>query len=118
MIEIVLSVLPVFLVLGAGYAGARTGYLSTAIADPLNAFAVKLAVPLLLFRAMYRLDFSQAFAPAMLASFYIGAILSFVMGIALARLVCARRPGEAVAVGPACAYALRHRHDGDGTVAP
>jgi len=99
LIDIVLTILPVFLVLVAGYAGARTGYLSAAIADPLNAFAVRLAVPLLLFRAMYGLDFSQAFDPAMLAAFYLGGILSFAGGVALARLVFARRPGEAIAVG-------------------
>lgn len=99
MIEIVLTVLPVFIVLGVGYAGAKTGYLSPTIADPLNVFTVRLAVPVLLFRAMYRLDFSQAFDPPMLASFYAGAVASFAVAIVLARLFWQRRPGESVAVG-------------------
>ena len=99
MFAIFLVVLPVFLLLGAGYVAARTGYLDPAISDPLNAFAVKLAVPVLLFRALYRLDLSAAFHPAMLASFFLGAFACFAIGIALARLVWRRRPGEAVAVG-------------------
>lgn len=99
MIEIFLTVLPVFLLLGIGYASARTGYLSATIADPLNAYTVKLAVPVLLFRALYRLDLSTAFHPPLLASFYAGALASFAAGIVAARLVWKRRPGEAVAVG-------------------
>ena len=99
LIDIFLTVLPVFLVIAIGYASARTGYLSPTIADPLNAFTVKLAVPVLLFRALYRLDLSTAFHPPLLLSFYIGAFTSFAIGILLARLVWKRRPGEAVAVG-------------------
>lgn len=99
LIEILLIVLPVFLILGTGYAAARSGYLPSGIADALNAFAIKLAVPLLLFRALYRLDLSQSFHLPMLASFYAGAFSSFTLAIVLARLVWKRPPGESVAVG-------------------
>lgn len=99
LIDILLTILPVFLVLGAGYASVRFGYLDASIADALNAFAVRLAVPLLLFAAMLRLDFGAAFHPPMLVGFYAGAFTCFVLAIALARLVWHRRPGEAVSVG-------------------
>ena len=99
MLEIFLIVLPVFLVLGVGYGTARIGYLPSDIADALNAFSVKLAVPVLLFRALYRLDLSQSFHVPMLASFYLGAFASFALAILLARLFWNRTPGEAVAVG-------------------
>ncbi|MEZ5871363.1 MAG: AEC family transporter [Nitratireductor sp.] len=99
MAQIFLTILPVFLVLGTGYLGARTGYLNTGIADALNNFAVKLAVPTLLMRAMYNLDFSQAFYPPMLGAFYCGALASFVIAIIAARTFWNRRPGEAVAIG-------------------
>lgn len=99
MFQIFLIVLPVFLVLAAGYGAARTGYLPDTVADALNAFAVKLAVPVLLFRALYRLDLSQTFHPAMLMAFYAGAFASFSLAILLARLIWKRPPGEAVAVG-------------------
>lgn len=99
MFAILLTVLPVFVLLATGYASVRAGWLKPQIGDHLSAFAVRLAIPALLFRAMVDLDFSAAFRPAMLLSFYAGALSAFVLGIALARLVWKRRPGEAVAVG-------------------
>jgi malonate transporter len=99
LLSVLLTVLPVFLVLGAGYASVKLGWLKAEMSDFLNAYAVRLAVPLLLFRAMYNLDFSEAFYPPMLAGFYAGALFSFVAGILLARFVWGSRPGEAVAVG-------------------
>jgi len=99
MLEILFTVLPVFAVLAAGYVAVRSGYLPVTVADALNAFTVRLAVPVLLTRAMYRLDLSAAFHPPMLISFYTGAILCFVTAIVFARVFWKRRPGEAVAVG-------------------
>jgi predicted permease len=99
MLDILFTVLPVFAVLAAGYASVRLGYLPLSIADALNSFTVRLAVPVLLMRALYRLDLSRAFHPPMLIAFYGGAILCFVAGIVLARKFWHRRPGEAVAVG-------------------
>ncbi|MEM7619577.1 MAG: AEC family transporter [Pseudomonadota bacterium] len=99
MWDIIQNVLPVFMIMGGGYLAARTGYIKADISDNLNALAVKIAVPILLFKAMYELDFAQAFYAPMLISFYAGAIGSFVLGIILARMVWKRRPGEAVAVG-------------------
>jgi len=89
----------VFLVLGAGYASVRTGWLPASIAEHLNAYAVKLAVPVLLFRALVGLDFGHAFNPGMLAAFYAGALACFAVAMTLSRRVFRRRPGEAVAVG-------------------
>ena len=99
MLEIFQIVVPVFLILGTGYFTVRLGYIDSNIADNLNAFTVKVAVPVLLFRAMYQLDFAQAFYWPMLLSFYIGALVSFAFGIYLAKVFWKRRPGEAVAVG-------------------
>lgn len=99
LLEILLIILPVFLILGTGYVTARVGYLPAGIPDALNAFAVKLAVPFLLFSALYRLDLSQSFHLPMLTSFYAGAFASFGLAIVLARVFWKRKPGESVAVG-------------------
>ncbi len=99
MLEILLIIVPVFLILGAGYLTVRLGYISSDIADSLNAYTVKLAVPVLLFRAMYQLDFAQAFYWPMLVSFYLGAVTSFFIGIYIAYKFWKMRPGESVAVG-------------------
>jgi predicted permease len=104
MLTILLTVAPVFLLIAVGYGGVRSGYLPGAIADALNAYAVRIAVPVLLFRALERLDLAAAFSPSLLAGFYAGAFICFVIGILLARAVFKRRPGESVAVGFAAMF--------------
>lgn len=103
LIAILFIVLPVFLVVGTGYVVVRTGYLGADLSDHLNNYAVRLAVPVLLFDSMYRVDFQQAFHPRMLAAFYVGAFAAFFIAVLLARVIWKRRPGESVAVG-FCAF--------------
>lgn len=92
-------VMPVFLVVGAGYAAVRWRVIAGGSIDALLSFATGIAVPVLLFRAMYRLDLDAAIRWQHLASFYIGSLVCFIGAIVLARLVWKRRPGESVAVG-------------------
>lgn len=99
MLSVFLTVLPVFLILALGYLVGRLKYLPDNMADALNAYALKIGVPCLLFLAMYNLDFAQAFQVPMLISFYAGAVSCFVLGIVLSRMFWGRRPGESVAVG-------------------
>lgn len=99
MLSIFVTVAPVFLLIAAGWTAVKTRYLPDAIADALNGFAVRLAVPILLFRALERLDFKGAFNAPMLISFYTGALICFAIGILIAKKAFGRRPGEAVAVG-------------------
>lgn len=99
MFSVLVTILPVFLILGAGYFLGRVKYLPDTIADALNLYALRLAVPVLLFLAMFRLDFGAAFNPGMLISFYAGAFSCFALGIILSRIFWKRRPGESVAVG-------------------
>lgn len=99
MFSVFVTILPVFLILGAGYLLAWIKYLPDKAADALNTYALKLGVPILLFIAMYRLDFSRAFDWRMLLSFYGGAVFAFYAGMFLSRLIWKRRPGESVAVG-------------------
>ncbi|MEM6942763.1 MAG: AEC family transporter [Pseudomonadota bacterium] len=94
-----LIVLPVFLVVGSGWLAVRTRVFPDEGVTALVKFATGIAIPVLLFRAIYGLDLSSALEPALLASFYLGAIISFATGTLIARRVFGRRPGEAVAVG-------------------
>lgn len=103
MLTTLVIILPVFAVLATGWIAARTGYFDDGLSDHLNRFAIRLATPVLLFRAVVDLDFGQAFQIKMLAGFYLGSVVSFSTGILLARLLFGRRPGEAVAVG-FCAF--------------
>ena len=99
MIEILGVVLPVFLLVGAGFAAVRIGGFPQSAVDGLMGFAVRFAVPTLLFGAMVRLDLARAFDPLFLLSFYAGAAVCFVVGLRVARDRFGRRPGEAVVVG-------------------
>jgi hypothetical protein len=92
-------VLPVFLVIGGGYAAARAGVFSAGVVDGLMAFTLNFAVPCLLFRGIAELDLGATFDWRLLVSFYAGAVICFALGIAGARLIFRRRPGEAVAIG-------------------
>ncbi|MEH7829101.1 AEC family transporter [Gemmobacter denitrificans] len=96
-------ILPVFLVIGAGWLAARLGLISDAAVDGLMRFAQGFAVPALLFQSIARLDLSANLDVGLFASFYIGAFTAFGLGILGARLL--GRPGvDAVAIGFACLF--------------
>ncbi|MEM0943591.1 MAG: AEC family transporter, partial [Pseudomonadota bacterium] len=92
-------VLPVFLVVGAGYGMVRLKAFPDQALDGLVKFATGFAVPVLLFRAMFNLDLTVAIRWEHYLSFYGAAFFCFCTGITLARVIWQRRPGEAVAVG-------------------
>jgi predicted permease len=104
VLQILEIVLPVFLLVGAGYAAARTGALADVAVSGVMAFSVRFAVPALLFGAMARLDLAQAFDPRLLGAFYAAALACFALAVALARFGFGRRPGEAVAIGFAAMF--------------
>ncbi|HRO13025.1 MAG TPA: AEC family transporter [Amaricoccus sp.] len=99
MVEILLVVIPVFLVMGAGYAATRGGVFSSSAVDGLMVFTQSFAIPCLLFRALADLDLGEVFDPRLLLSFYLGAVTAFTLGILGARKLFRHRPGEAVAIG-------------------
>jgi len=86
-------VLPVFVLLGAGYFATNIGV------DGLMVFTQRFAIPCLLFRATSGLDLNAYLDWRLLFSFYLGAIICFFLGIMGARYIFNRRPGEAVAIG-------------------
>lgn len=92
-------ILPVFLVIGFGYLAVWKLRFPDDGADRLMSFAQTFAIPLLLFAAMTRLDLAQGFQPALLASFYIGAFISFTIGILGARFLFKREWEDAVVIG-------------------
>ena len=99
IVEILLVVIPVFLVIGAGSLATRAGIFSSAAVDGLMVFTQSFAIPCLLFRALADLDLGAVFDPRLLFSFYAGAVISFVLGILGARKLFGHRPGAAVAIG-------------------
>jgi malonate transporter and related proteins len=92
-------ILPVFLVIGAGYASTRAGYFTPAHIDGLMRFTQNFAIPALLFVAIAKLDLSASFDPRLLVSFYSGAIISFSLGILGAHFLFHRDWEDSVAIG-------------------
>ncbi|WCR11603.1 AEC family transporter [Paracoccus stylophorae] len=97
-------VLPVFLVIGFGYAVSWRGWFSESAVDGLMGFAQNFAVPTLLFASMARLDLGTEFRPDLLFAFYAGAFASYAAGWAGARFLFRRPAVDSVAIGFVCLF--------------
>lgn len=92
-------VLPVFLVLAAGYVAVWRGLFSDGGVDGLMVFTQKFAVPCLLFSAIASLDLGQSFDWRLLLSYYTGSAAVFAMGIFGARRFFGRTWPDSIAIG-------------------
>jgi predicted permease len=99
MLGLLEIVIPVFLVVLAGYGSVRLKYVTDAQIDALTFFAQGIAIPCLLFRASSEINLGEDVSIGLLASFYIPATICFIMSILIALKLFKRRPGEAVAIG-------------------
>lgn len=97
-------ILPVFLVVVAGYLATQRGFFTQPQIDGLMKFTQSFAIPCLLFRAIANLDLSAGFDPKLLLSFYTGAAACFCIGIIGARLLFKRDWEDSVAIGFCCLF--------------
>ncbi|MBY6056802.1 AEC family transporter [Leisingera daeponensis] len=97
-------ILPVFLVVGAGYAATARGVLGQDHIEGVMKFAQGFAIPCLLFKAMAELDLSASFDPRLLASFYTGAFACFLIGVFGARTLFKRDWEDCIAIGFCCLF--------------
>ncbi|MBU2960106.1 AEC family transporter [Citreicella sp. C3M06] len=97
-------ILPVFLVIGAGYLASWRGLLTDSAVDGLMGFSQTIAIPCLLFTAIWKLDLGAHFEPLLLISFYSGALTCFALGVAGARLFFGRDWEDAVVIGFCCLF--------------
>jgi malonate transporter len=96
--EILNVVAPVFIVVGAGYAAVRAGIVGDDPIDHIMNFAIRFAIPCLLFRATSTIDLAVAFDWRLLLSYYGAAIGGFALAYLVVRKGFKRRPGEAVGI--------------------
>jgi malonate transporter and related proteins len=97
-------ILPVFLVIGAGYLAVRLNAFSDAGVEGLMKFTQNFAIPCLLFAAIARLDLQAALNWALLGSFYAGATVGFLAGLLGARFLFGRAWEDSIAIGFACLF--------------
>ena len=98
-------ILPVFLVIGAGYLAVWKFGMPDSSIDGLMTFTQGFAIPCLLFRAIWTLDLGAGFDLALLASFYSGSTICFITGLFGARLLFKRGWEDSVAIGFCCLFA-------------
>lgn len=92
-------ILPVFLVIGMGYAAARARLFGPEAVDALMRYAQNFAAPTLLFSSIARLDLAATFQPALFLSFYLAAFTSFFTAFTAAILLFRRPVTDATAIG-------------------
>ena len=97
-------ILPVFLIIGFGYAMTWRGLMPEATIDGVMRFAQNFAVPVLLARSIGRLDLGASYDAGLMISFYTGALLSFAIGMVAARRLFGRSGPDSVAIGFACLF--------------
>jgi malonate transporter len=78
-------VLPIFAVVFVGYLVGRRGLLGEASSEALNGFVYYVALPVLLFRAMARIEHAETDYGLFLAVFLGGGVIAFALSLALAR---------------------------------
>ena len=96
-------VLPVFILIAAGYLCVWKNVLTPDNVDGVMKFVQTIAIPCLLFRAVANLDLTSAFRADLLISYYAGSISCFIIAGLAARYWFGRTSGVAVAVG-FCAF--------------
>ena len=92
-------ILPVFLVIGMGYAAARARLFGPEAVDALMRYAQNFAAPILLFSSIARLDLAATFQPALFLSFYLAAFTSFFAAFTAAIVLFRRPVTDATAIG-------------------
>jgi predicted permease len=104
-VQVLLDViLPVFLVIGAGYVATRQGMFKPVHIEGIMKFTQGFAIPCLLFNALAKIDLNQGFDPALLTAFYAGAFICFLLGLFGARFLFGRDWEDSVAIGFACLF--------------
>jgi hypothetical protein len=80
---VALSILPIFLVMALGFAGARRGFLPPAFVEPANRLAYWLAIPALILRAVATAPLHEAFQPRAAAAAVAAMLICWLLAWAL-----------------------------------
>ncbi|WP_163846459.1 AEC family transporter [Pseudooceanicola aestuarii] len=103
MAQLLTVILPVFLLIAAGYVATRTGSFPVSAVGGLMNFTQRFAFPCLLFRAVSGFDISEEFHAPLLLTYYLAATICFALGAVGARLL-GRNAQDAVVIGFCCLF--------------
>ncbi|MFV0359043.1 AEC family transporter [Tropicimonas sp.] len=105
MLDVLNTILPVFVVVGFGYLATSRGLFSESAVDGLMTFAQSFAIPALLFRAMSTLDLGSILTLPLFLTYYGGATASFLAALLGARFLLGRPWTDSIAIGFAGLFA-------------
>lgn len=97
-------ILPVFLLIGSGYAATRFAKFPQVSIEGLMKFTQNYAFPCLLFRAVSTFDIGEQFHAPLLLTYYAAATICFVLGFLVALYVFRRDIEDAVVIGFCCLF--------------
>jgi predicted permease len=104
MDQITTIVVPVFGLIGIGFAAAWSGLLSDETGEALADFVFKIAIPLLIFRVVATADFSGGAPWLLWLDYYIGFVVAWVLGTFVMRRVFRRDARAGLVAGVSSAY--------------
>jgi len=89
---------PIFLIIGGGYLVTHLGYMKLPAAEGLMFFVQNIALPVMLFNAISKIDLGVGFNFKFLLSFYTGSLLSFIIALTIAHLYFRRSWEDSVVI--------------------
>jgi predicted permease len=104
MNEIAAIVVPVFGLIGLGFAAAWSGLLSEATGEAIAEFVFTVAIPLLIFRVVATADFSGGTPWLLWIDYYIGFTIAWILGTQVMRRVFHRDARAGLVAGVSSAY--------------
>jgi len=90
---------PIFVLIIFGYLAIKFKFLNHTVTQGLMKFVQNVAMPVLLFNAVAKMDLSLGFNHGLLLSFYLGAFVSFILALFLTYKVFRRPWEESVVIG-------------------
>ena len=99
VIPIINIILPIFGVLLLGYTAARIGWFDLSAVRGLTRYVFDFAVPIMLVRTLSKTSLPNDLPWDFLGSYYLGTLLTFLLGMALARVIRKKSFSEQVIHG-------------------
>jgi predicted permease len=104
MNEIAAIVVPVFGLIGLGFAAAWSGLLSEATGEAVAEFVFTIAIPMLIFRVVATADFSGGTPWSLWIDYYVGFAIAWILGTQVIRRVFGRDARAGLVAGVSSAY--------------
>lgn len=105
MSDIFQNVLPIFILILAGWLLVRSGYLKPAVGEALGDFVFRVAVPVLLFRTIAEADFKDGSPWPLWVAYFSGVAVTWAVGHLAATLIFRRDARMGVLAGVSSAFA-------------